>query len=137
LNISHHISLKNYNTFGIDVIAENFVAVTNTNELLNVLQQNTKDLFILGGGSNMLLTKNIEDALVVHVNIKGKEVIKENDDFAWVTVNAGENWHEFILWSLNKGYGGLENMSLIPGNVGTAPIQNIGAYGKELKDNFI
>ena len=85
----------------------------------------------------MLLTKNIEDTLVVHVNIKGKTIVKENDDFAWVTVNAGENWHEFILWSLDKEYGGLENMSLIPGNVGTAPIQNIGAYGKELKDNFI
>jgi len=137
LNISHHVSLKNYNTFGIDVTAKDFIAVTNTNELLKALKQNTKNLFILGGGSNMLLTKNIEDALVIHVNIKGKEVIKENDDFAWITVNAGENWHDFILWSLDKGYGGLENMSLIPGNVGTAPIQNIGAYGKELKDNFV
>lgn len=137
MNISHNVSLKNYNTFGIDVTAKDFIAVTNTNELLQVLQQNNQNLFILGGGSNMLLTKNIEDALVVHVNIKGKTIIKENDDFAWVTVNAGENWHEFILWCLYKGYGGLENMSLIPGNVGTAPIQNIGAYGKELKDNFI
>jgi UDP-N-acetylmuramate dehydrogenase len=137
LNISHHISLKNYNTFGIDVTAKDFIAVTTTNELLKVLQLNNQNLFILGGGSNMLLTKNIENELVVHVNIKGKTIIKENDDFAWVTVNAGENWHDFILWSLDKGYGGLENMSLIPGNVGTAPIQNIGAYGKELKDNFI
>jgi len=137
LNISHNVSLKNYNTFGIDVTAKDFIAVANTNELLKVLQLNNQTLFILGGGSNMLLTKNIENALVVHVNIKGKTIIKENDDFAWVTVNAGENWHEFILWSLDKGYGGLENMSLIPGNVGTAPIQNIGAYGKELKDNFI
>jgi len=137
LNISHNVSLKNYNTFGIDVSAKKFIAVTNTNELLKVLQLNNQNLFILGGGSNMLLTKNIENALVVHVNIKGKTIIKENDNFAWVTVNAGENWHEFILWSLDKGYGGLENMSLIPGNIGTAPIQNIGAYGKELKDNFI
>lgn len=137
MNISHNISLKNYNTFGIDVTAKDFIAVTNTTELLIVLQLKNKSLFILGGGSNMLLTKDIEDALVVHVNIKGKTIIKENDDFAWITVNAGENWHDFILWSLDKGYGGLENMSLIPGNVGTAPIQNIGAYGKELKDNFI
>ena len=137
MNISHHISLKNYNTFGIDVTAKDFIAVTNTTELLKVVQLNNKNLFILGGGSNMLLTKDIEDALVVHVNIKGKTIIKENDDFAWITVNAGENWHEFILWSLDKGYGGLENMSLIPGNIGTAPIQNIGAYGKELKDNFV
>ena len=137
MNISHNVSLKKYNTFGIDVTAKDFIAVTNTNDLLKVLQLNNQNLFILGGGSNMLLTKNIEDALVVHVNIKGKTIIKENNDFAWVTVNAGENWHEFILWSLEKGYGGLENMSLIPGNVGTAPIQNIGAYGKELKDNFV
>ena len=137
MNISHNVSLKNYNTFGIDVTAKDFIAVTNTNELLKVLQQNNKTLFVLGGGSNMLLTKNIENALVIHVNIKGKTIIKENDAFTWVTVNAGENWHEFILWSLDKGYGGLENMSLIPGNVGTAPIQNIGAYGKELKDNFV
>jgi len=137
LNISHHISLKNYNTFGINVTAKDFIAVTNTNELLKVLQLNNQNLFILGGGSNMLLTKDIENALVVHINIKGKTIIKENDDFAWATVNAGENWHEFILWCLDNGYGGLENMSLIPGNVGTAPIQNIGAYGKELKDNFV
>ncbi|NQY28507.1 MAG: UDP-N-acetylmuramate dehydrogenase [Flavobacteriaceae bacterium] len=137
MNIQHNISLKNYNTFGIDVSARDFVAVSNTNELLQVLQQNKKDLFILGGGSNMLLTKNIEDALVVHIHLKGKTVIDENDDYVWIQANAGENWHEFILWCIDNGYGGLENMSLIPGNIGTAPIQNIGAYGKELKDNFI
>ncbi|PHS06133.1 MAG: UDP-N-acetylenolpyruvoylglucosamine reductase [Kordia sp.] len=137
MNIQHNISLKNYNTFGIDVSARDFVAVSNTNELLQVLQQNKKDLFILGGGSNMLLTKNIEDALVVHIHLKGKTVIDENDDYVWIQASAGENWHEFILWCIDNGYGGLENMSLIPGNIGTAPIQNIGAYGKELKDNFI
>ena len=137
MNIQHNISLKNYNTFGIDVSAKDFVAVSNTNELLQVLQQNKKDLFILGGGSNMLLTKNIEDALVVHIHLKGKTVIDENDDYVWIQASAGENWHEFILWCLDLEYGGLENMSLIPGNIGTAPIQNIGAYGKELKDNFI
>ena len=85
----------------------------------------------------MLLTKNVKDALVVHINLKGKTVIDENDDYVWIQANAGENWHEFILWCLDLEYGGLENMSLIPGNIGTAPIQNIGAYGKELKDNFI
>ncbi len=85
----------------------------------------------------MLLTKDIEQELVIHIDIKGKEVINENEDFVWVKVNAGENWHELILWCIENNYGGLENMSLIPGNVGTAPIQNIGAYGKELKDNFI
>jgi len=137
LNISHNISLKKYNTFGIDVSAENFVAVTNINELQQALQQNTKPLFILGGGSNMLLTKNIKNALVIHINLKGITVLEENDKHVWVKVNAGENWHEFIMWCLDNGYGGLENMSLIPGNVGTAPIQNIGAYGKELKDDFI
>lgn len=137
MNLSHNISLKNYNTFGIDVIAKNFIAASTIEELLEAIQLNPNNLFILGGGSNMLLTKNIDDALVIHLNIKGISIVKENDDYVWVTANTGENWHEFVLWCLNRGYGGLENMSLIPGNIGTAPIQNIGAYGKELKDNFI
>lgn len=85
----------------------------------------------------MLLTQDITDKLVIHLNLKGKKVIDENEDFVWIKANAGENWHEFIIWCLNQDFGGLENMSLIPGNIGTAPIQNIGAYGKELKDNFI
>ncbi len=135
--ITHNISLKNYNTFGIDVTAANFVTVTNTQDIQAMLALDFKSLFLLGGGSNMLLTKNIEDALVVHLNLKGKTINNQDDTYAHITVQAGENWHEFVLWCMKHNYGGLENMSLIPGNVGTAPIQNIGAYGTELKDHFV
>lgn len=83
----------------------------------------------------MLLTKDI-DALVIHVNLKGKKIVQENDDFVWIECQAGENWHEFVLWTLEQNFGGLENMSLIPGNVGTTPVQNIGAYGSEIKDTM-
>jgi UDP-N-acetylmuramate dehydrogenase len=83
----------------------------------------------------MLLTQDIE-ALVIQVDLKGKIIIKETDDSVWVESQAGENWHEFVLWTINQNFGGLENMSLIPGNVGTTPVQNIGAYGTEIKDTF-
>jgi UDP-N-acetylmuramate dehydrogenase len=92
--------------------------------------------FILGGGSNMLLTQDIE-ALVIHIDLKGKEVLSETEDSVIVRGMAGENWHEFVIWTLENNFGGLENMSLIPGNVGTTPVQNIGAYGKEIKDNLV
>jgi UDP-N-acetylmuramate dehydrogenase len=96
---------------------------------VKVLQTYPNDSkFILGGGSNMLLTQDI-DALVLHINLKGKKIIKEDDQFVWVEGKAGENWHEFVLWTIEQNFGGLENMSLIPGNVGTTPVQNIGAYG--------
>ena len=99
-------------------------------------KSNHEKKFILGGGSNMLLTKDI-DALVIHIDLKGKKIIEENDDFVWVESQAGENWHEFVLWTIDQNFGGLENMSLIPGNVGTTPVQNIGAYGTEIKDTFV
>lgn len=137
MEIVHNFSLKNYNTFGIEAQAKQFVAVHNTDELKLVLAENmTQEKFILGGGSNMLLTKNI-DALVIHVDLKGKRIVDENDDFVWVESQAGENWHEFVLYTIEHNYGGLENMSLIPGNVGTTPVQNIGAYGTEIKDTFV
>lgn len=137
MTIETHFSLKNYNTFGIEAFAQKFVEVQTLDELQSVLQQHVNEpKFILGGGSNMLLTRNIE-ALVIHVNLKGKKVVKENDDHVWVEAMAGENWHEFVLWTLAHNYGGLENMSLIPGNVGTTPVQNIGAYGAEIKDTFV
>jgi UDP-N-acetylmuramate dehydrogenase len=136
MEIQTNFSLKNYNTFGIEAKANQFVAVHNTTELRNILEQNkSKKKFILGGGSNMLVTQDI-DALVIHVDLKGKKIIKEDDDFVWVESQAGENWHEFVLWTINQNLGGLENMSLIPGNVGTTPVQNIGAYGTEIKDTF-
>lgn len=137
MNIRHNISLKNYNTFGIEVFAENFVEANSVTDLQEIIKLNYPEKFLLGGGSNMLLTKNIDNALVIHLNIKGKEITRQDGDFVYIKAHAGENWHEFILWCLDQGLGGLENMSLIPGNVGTAPIQNIGAYGKELKDNFV
>jgi len=134
--IQNNISLKSYNTFGIDVNAKHFVSIKSLDELLDVLQlKNYPEKFILGGGSNILLTKNLE-AFVIHIDLKGIDIISKTESNVIVKANAGENWHEFILWCLSKGYGGLENMSLIPGNVGTAPIQNIGAYGVELKDHF-
>lgn len=137
MQIHQNFSLKKYNTFGIEAKAKQFVAVHNLEELKLVLVNYRNDeKFILGGGSNLLLTQNI-DALVIHVDLKGKKVIKEDDNFVWVESNAGENWHEFVLWTINQNYGGLENMSLIPGNVGTTPVQNIGAYGAEIKDTFV
>jgi UDP-N-acetylmuramate dehydrogenase len=137
MEIKKDFSLKTYNTFGIDAKAKFFAQVQTVDELGQILKRDefpTK--FILGGGSNILLTKNI-NALVVHIAIKGISVVSENDDNVVLTVMGGENWHETVLWTLNQGYGGLENMSLIPGNTGTAPVQNIGAYGTELKDCFV
>lgn len=137
MEIQTNFSLKNHNTFGIEASAKQFVAVHDTTELKTILEQNkTEKKFILGGGSNMLLTKDI-DALVIHVDLKGKKIIKEDEDFAWIESQAGENWHEFVLWTIDQNFGGLENMSLIPGNVGTTPVQNIGAYGAEIKDTFV
>jgi len=134
LKIQENISLKSYNTFGIDVIAKRFVSVSSLTELKAVIS-NEKDVFLLSGGSNMLLTKDIEK-LVVHIDIKGVFVNDASDDFVLVTAEAGENWHDFVLFCIANNYGGLENLSLIPGNVGTSPIQNIGAYGVEIKDTF-
>jgi UDP-N-acetylmuramate dehydrogenase len=137
MTIIPNFSLKKHNTFGIEALAKQFVAVHSIKELKTILEENQKEKkFILGGGSNMLLTQDIE-ALVIHIDLKGHKIIKENDDFVWVEGQAGENWHEFVLWTINQDFGGLENMSLIPGNVGTTPVQNIGAYGTEIKDTFI
>lgn len=134
MNIIQNQSLKKYNTFGIDAKAKEFVAVNSISTLIEAIAS-TKDLFILGGGSNMLLTQDIQK-LVVHVNLKGIELIDENEDFVIVRAQAGENWHEFVLWCIDQNFGGIENLSLIPGNVGTTVIQNIGAYGVEIKDTM-
>lgn len=129
-------SLKPYNTFGIDVKAARFVEVESLEELKELLKQvYASELFILGGGSNMLLTQDIEKT-VAHINLRGIEITEETEDEVVVKAMAGENWHQFVLFCIEKGFGGIENLSLIPGNVGTAPIQNIGAYGVEIKDTF-
>lgn len=134
MTIQQNISLKKYNTFGINVYAKRFVEITSIEELKKIITQET-DLFLLGGGSNMLLTSDIEK-LVVHLNLKGIIVNDTKSDVVFVTAEAGENWHNFVTWCISQNYGGLENLSLIPGNVGTSPIQNIGAYGVEIKDTF-
>lgn len=135
--MQHNQSLKNYNTFGINAQATAFVTITSVNQLKNVITANNNKLplFILSGGSNMLLTKNI-DALVLHIDTKGVEIINEDDHFVWIEAQAGEVWHEFVLQTIDKNLGGLENLSLIPGKVGSSPIQNIGAYGVEIKDTM-
>ena len=136
MQIKHNISLKPYNTFGIDVLAKHFVSIESIDALKKVLSlKNYPEIFILGGGSNMLLTKDV-NALVLHLNLKGVSIISEDENHVIVQASAGENWHEFVCWCLENNFGGIENLSLIPGNVGTAPIQNIGAYGIELKDSF-
>lgn len=127
-----NFSLKNYNTFGIDVKAKKFVSISTLEELKEVLSIEN-EIFLLSGGSNMLLTKDI-DKTVVHIDLKGIKILEESKDQVVVEVYAGEDWHQFVLWCVNHDFGGIENLSLIPGNVGTCPIQNIGAYGVEVKD---
>lgn len=134
MKIQHNISLKQYNTFGIDVTASRFVVVNNVEDLKQLIATE-KDFFILGGGSNLLLTCNIA-SLVIYINTKGILEKHLDEKYVLVTAQAGENWHDFVLWTISKDFGGLENLSLIPGNVGAAPIQNIGAYGVEIKDVF-
>ena len=137
MTIQENISLKPYNTFGIDAKTKYFVSVKSVDELREVLKLKTyPDKFILGGGSNMLLTKDL-DALVIQIDIKGIDIISKNNESVVVKANSGENWHDFVVWCLSHDFGGIENLSLIPGNVGSAPIQNIGAYGVELKDTFL
>jgi len=137
MEIQKDISLKKYNTFGINAKAKFFCEIKSIEGLKKILElKDYPHLFVLGGGSNMLITKDLNN-LVIYINIKGIEIVWENSDEVVIKVNAGENWHQMVLWTLDKNYGGLENLSLIPGNTGTAPIQNIGAYGVELKDTFV
>ena len=139
MNIQKNFSLKNHNTFGVEISAKYFAEINSVEELRETLKysktQNPPTLF-LGGGSNILFTDNF-DGLVIQLNLKGisEEILNENE--VLVTAKAGENWHEFVQFCLAKNYGGLENLSLIPGNVGTSPMQNIGAYGTEIKDTFV
>lgn len=136
--IQENVSLKSYNTFGVEALARFFTEVNSEEELIKVLQndkiKNVPILF-LGGGSNIFFTQNF-DGIVIKLNIKGIEEKYIDEEKVLVTAKAGENWHHFVQFCIDKNYGGLENLSLIPGNVGTCPIQNIGAYGVEIKDYF-
>ncbi len=138
MNIQKNISLKPYHTFGTDVTARYFARFKNLDELQELLNYQPKAIsqkLILGGGSNILFTKDF-DGLVLKNELTGIEVVKEDDEFVYVKSGAGENWHQFVLHCLQNNYAGLENLSLIPGNVGASPMQNIGAYGVEIKDVF-
>ena len=136
MKIENNVSLKSFNTFGVEAMAKQFVKVNNESELKEVLSENPSvPILILGGGSNMLLTRDL-DELVIFNNMKGIAVVAESDDYVQVQASAGENWHQLVLWCLDHNYGGIENLALIPGSVGAAPIQNIGAYGVELKEVF-
>ena len=129
-------SLKSFNSFGVESSAAKYVRIENTEQLKKILSVNKKvKKIVLGGGSNILFTKKF-NGLCVHMQNKGIEIIGETENYVIVEINSGENWHNFVLWCLEKDFGGVENLVLIPGCVGAAPIQNIGAYGVELKDVF-
>ena len=136
--IEQNKSLKNYNTFGLDVKADFFTSVHSIDELITVWKDDrfsqTQKMF-LGGGSNVLLTKDFQ-GLIIHNCLKGIEVVNRDDNFVLVKAASGVGWHDFVLYCIDNGFGGVENMSLIPGSVGAGPMQNIGAYGVEMKDVF-
>ncbi|WP_431610840.1 UDP-N-acetylmuramate dehydrogenase [Chryseobacterium sp. 'Rf worker isolate 10'] len=137
--MQENFSLKPYNTFGVEANAHYFTDVNNVDELKEAItfsKAHSLQLLFLGGGSNILLTKDF-DGLAIKLNLKGISEQSINENEVLITAKAGENWHEFVIYCLQKNFGGLENLSLIPGNVGTSPMQNIGAYGTEIKDIFV
>ncbi|MFK7979911.1 MAG: UDP-N-acetylmuramate dehydrogenase [Saprospiraceae bacterium] len=134
--ILKNYSLKSYNTFGLDTKAASLLKVHTVADLKEGLKLPYASTFILGGGSNMLLTQDIA-GLVIKNEIKGIEVVSKTTDTVTLSIGGGENWHQLVLWAIANNYGGIENLSLIPGTVGASPIQNIGAYGVELKDVFV
>jgi len=136
MEIKQHVSLRDLNTFGLESQARYFADVRSAEDLKTLLANpvyQSIPRFILGGGSNVLFTQNI-NALVIHPNIKGIEIVKEDDLSVWLKVGGGEVWHDLVMYCVSKNYAGIENLSLIPGTVGAAPMQNIGAYGVEVKD---
>ncbi|MQA23808.1 UDP-N-acetylmuramate dehydrogenase [Rugamonas rivuli] len=136
--IQYQFPLQSLNTFGIAASAHAYLRVTKTEQLLGVFADAawvSLPKLVLGGGSNLLLTKDFP-GLVLHIALQGREVLASDEHHHYVRAAAGENWHEFVQWTLAQGLGGLENLSLIPGTVGAVPIQNIGAYGLETKDVF-
>jgi len=138
MKILKEVSLKSYNTFRIDAKAKYFAEVKNEDELIEILtagEYKNIPKLILGGGSNILLTKDF-DGLVLKISLPGIEIIDEDDETIKIKAGAGVIWHDLVLFCVERNYGGIENLSLIPGTVGAAPIQNIGAYGQELKDVF-
>jgi UDP-N-acetylmuramate dehydrogenase len=138
LSLLKNVDLKSLNTFGIAATAHNFLRIDYVEQLSQLREDTALSVMprlILGGGSNLVLSDKL-DSLVVQIALQGKQIVVEDAANVYVCAQAGEKWHEFVLWTLQQGLGGLENLSLIPGTVGAAPIQNIGAYGVELQDNF-
>ncbi len=138
IEIKQQISLKSYNTFGIDVSCNYFVEINSENDFFELIKNNiykNNQKLIIGGGSNILFTKNF-DGIVVKINLKGIGIKSETETEVIVKSYAGEGWHDLVLWSIANNFCGLENLSLIPGCVGASPMQNIGAYGVEIKDVF-
>ncbi len=138
MTVQENTSLKNFNTFGIDVSATYFCTVFSVEELKQLLQNDkfiSVPKLIIGGGSNVLFTKDVE-ALVIHNQLKGIEIVEETNEQVLIKAGAGEAWNDLVMYCVNRNYGGIENLSLIPGSVGAAPMQNIGAYGVELKETF-
>jgi UDP-N-acetylmuramate dehydrogenase len=136
--IKSDVNLQPYNTLQIPATAHRFAEVTSTSQLQTILEEvspENKPLLVLGGGSNILFADDFEGT-ILHIKIAGKKNIKENDNHVWLEIGAGENWHETVRYCVEQGWGGIENLSLIPGTVGAAPIQNIGAYGVELEEVF-
>ncbi len=136
MQIIENQPLVDLNTFGLHATADFFCEINHERDLLAALKTAHRPIFVLGGGSNLLLTKNVA-GLVLKNNLEGIEIRRRTSKKTWVRAAGGENWHELVLWTLENGLSGLENLSLIPGTVGASPIQNIGAYGVELKDVFL
>ena len=139
MKIIENYSLKHLNTFGIDVYAKYFTEISSIDEMQEFLaagKYKSSPKLILGGGSNILFTRNY-DGIILKTGMTGIELIKEDDEYYYVKAQAGEDWHGLVMHCVENDYAGIENLSLIPGTVGAAPIQNIGAYGVELKDVFV
>ncbi len=136
MQVHQNYSLQKYNTFGIHSLAKYFSIFSSSDELKDLLEQKTDaSIMILGGGSNILFTKDY-DGYILKNEISGIDIITEDDEFVFIRVGAGVKWHAFVTFCVNNNFGGIENLSLIPGNVGASPMQNIGAYGVEIKDVF-
>lgn len=134
INFEIDKDLTKYNTFGIEHRARKFISINNVSQIIDISNNFFyKDLFILGGGSNILLTKDI-DKIVLKIDILGKDILEKKEEEVLIKVNSGEVWHDFVIWCVEKDFGGIENLAFIPGSVGASPIQNIGAYGVEVKD---
>ncbi|MEZ5017715.1 MAG: UDP-N-acetylmuramate dehydrogenase [Flavipsychrobacter sp.] len=135
MQVQTNVSLKAYNSFGIDVNATNFIELENAQQLEEVFANSylPQPIRVIGGGSNILLTEPVKGTVLLN-RIKGITLLEENEEHVLLEVLSGEVWHDFVLYAINKGWGGIENLALIPGTVGAAPMQNIGAYGVEVKD---